>query len=730
MGTRPKHTRKRLRDTKAWKAVAGMAAVTIVTMGMVAAAPATATQGPPSGPPVCEGVPEVLGHEWQKQKRTREWVPEVTEVKHKEWRFQTRTQLYGSKEIKSVNGYDFVSGGSVVVQGQTVAGHWVQSPGLHQIPDVIINIVWGPSGVPEQYLGTGTVNLSSYGGPNVNVQYVAEKIQTNEGFTDWGPWSNWSTTNPGENTTTRNVESKWVVDTAGVAAHWGPWSGWQNVGDVVRTDTKVEPPLPDNTDSKEYRWSYVGTYVKTEGVPPAWQQDDPKSPCYNGPKFLESGHEQACGVLTIWLRNVSPWIYPMSVEVWNPDTEAWVHSYGPVVDNRTNGALNGPIKDQTGTRTLTFPEDSGTHLVRYRVQAGSENNLYIGKPVGEWTTLTIETDCERNEIQPILPEVTPQVCTVGDQGVPEITNGSITPPEQDEFTATVWDKDGVQVTDLDNVPPGDYKYQVDLDGELWLTIGETEGWVVSEDGLTATTTVTVEAAEDCTVDKPETPEPTYTEWVKSKFTCEDTTLTETRERTDYTQVWEDGKWVQKVTVTTETRTRDLTPEDYEEAGLDCTELPPPPEDPPTDEPDDPKDKPKTVKAAGIKWTEPSAVCVPATSKWQVTPGKIIIPSSKGVIYLENGKEIEAGRYNADLNGETVTITAKAAKKGVTLKGDSSWTKTFKKVKEKDGTDCGLAVTGGNIGTLLTYAGLIILAGIALFTVGLVGKRRESSRLRA
>lgn len=124
-----------------------------------------------------------------------------------EYRFRSRVELYGSKEIKSIEGWDFVDGGTTKVNGQVVAGHWVKSPGFHQIPDVIINIVWGKNGVPEQYLGTGTVSLSSYGGPRETVTYKAEKVLTDKEFTDWGPWSDWSTEDPGSGTDTREVES-------------------------------------------------------------------------------------------------------------------------------------------------------------------------------------------------------------------------------------------------------------------------------------------------------------------------------------------------------------------------------------------------------------------------------------------------------------------------------------------------------------------------------------------
>ena len=112
-----------------------------------------------------------------------------------------------------------------------------------------------------------------------------------------------------------------------------------------------------------------------------------------GPNYIETSNTVACGAATITLHNVSPWIYPVSVMI------DGVHSYGPTVDNRTdtNGDgsldLNGPQKDASATRTITFGEDTGTHTVKYRVDAGTENDLYVGLPVGEWTTLTVGSDC-------------------------------------------------------------------------------------------------------------------------------------------------------------------------------------------------------------------------------------------------------------------------------------------------------------------------------------------------
>lgn len=90
--------------------------------------------------------------------------------------------------------------------------------------------------------------------------------------------------------------------------------------------------------------------------------------------------------ISITLESFNPWIYPTSVEV------NGVHSYGPTVDNRTGGTLSGPPKLGSATRTITF--ECGTeNVVRYRVDAGSERDLYVGLPVGEWTEVHLNPVC-------------------------------------------------------------------------------------------------------------------------------------------------------------------------------------------------------------------------------------------------------------------------------------------------------------------------------------------------
>lgn len=135
-------------------------------------------------------------------------VPGVPEVK--EYRFRVRTELYGEKEIKEINGYDFGGNGTTRIDDTIIPGRWFASPGWHTIPDVVVNIVWGVGGIPDSVLGTGNVPLSAYGWQNYSgnnaydyttsapsVPYNAHKITTDEGFSDWSAWSEWSTVEPG-----------------------------------------------------------------------------------------------------------------------------------------------------------------------------------------------------------------------------------------------------------------------------------------------------------------------------------------------------------------------------------------------------------------------------------------------------------------------------------------------------------------------------------------------------
>ena len=176
---------------------------------------------------------EQKSHSLQQLERT---IPGQTEKSHQEFKYEKQETQYqyrtrvkrpdNTVERKFIKGYDFVSGGSVKINGHTIPGHWVKSSGWHQIPDVVINAYWGSGGVPSSYLGgsearpKGNVSLTAYAGPNVSVPYYASLESAPGGYTDWSGWSDWTTTNPGADSDTRDVQSRTVT----IAYNNGDWT--------------------------------------------------------------------------------------------------------------------------------------------------------------------------------------------------------------------------------------------------------------------------------------------------------------------------------------------------------------------------------------------------------------------------------------------------------------------------------------------------------------------------
>jgi len=202
-----------------------------------------------------------------------------------QYRFRDRVERPDNTvERKFVLGYDFVAGGTTRVNGKTIAGQWIESPGWHQLPDVITNAVWGTGGVPANLLGgseakpKGDVPLSTYGGPNIAVKYYASLITIDGGYTDYGPWSDWTTTNPGTDTATRDADTKtvvtpykdgaWTTDTPGA-----PWvkTAEQSVTEPGTGTPKTEYLAQDGTATSDP--TKAGTFKQLSF--PGWNQYGP-----------------------------------------------------------------------------------------------------------------------------------------------------------------------------------------------------------------------------------------------------------------------------------------------------------------------------------------------------------------------------------------------------------------------------------------------------------------------
>lgn len=522
-------------------------------------------------------------------------------------------------------------------------------------------------------------------------------------------------------------KSKEVVVDGPLWSTTKPGDDWVKTGKERKVNCLVSPPVfnpgtcqapgsavADDTDT--YTWSVTGplsarvfTAVPRDGVTLTgqtvfgpydlrqvdWKSDD----CQ--PVFEV---EQRCAYVKITFHNNSKWDRWPDYSFTGDTTEPTDFGSGPTWNT---------VKVAPGESKVIFERqfeedyaDGGPIEVWYQDILGAERD--IDTPL---VTLTVVTDCEANEVVPVLPEVTPQVCTPPNG---DLTGGTIVLPEGPEGLEYAVYRDEVEVTDLTDLEPGDYQVVATI-VEEHMVIPGSDVWTPSDDGQSATATVTVDAAEDCSVEKPPTPPTDEGEWTDvSSPVCGDTQVTQTRwVRTYADPVWDDVNqvWVEdKVgTVTEETRVRDLTPEELADLEEECTELPPPPE-----EPKEPKDK---VKAVDVKFTDPTLVC--KKGEWtEGDSGKVTIPKSEGVVYLIKNKagkyvEIEAGTIGVDF--EKVSVIAKAADKSVKLVGKTEWSHTFKPVKQGGG-DCELATTGGEIAQAAGLAALLTLMGIGAVAV--------------
>ena len=123
------------------------------------------------------------------------------------------------------------------------------------------------------------------------------------------------------------------------------------------------------------------------------------------PNYLETSHNSdVCGQVTISLRNVSPWRYYVLIEQKNSNGDwervatsnpasPWQAAPGVMwVDN-----LDDEPNDRTGTYTVAYGEHTGVHEVRYKVSSGTENDLFVGKPIGEYTPVQVDSNCLSDE---------------------------------------------------------------------------------------------------------------------------------------------------------------------------------------------------------------------------------------------------------------------------------------------------------------------------------------------
>ena len=242
--------------------------------------------------------------------------------------------------------------------------------------------------------------------------------------------------------------------------------------------------------------------------------------------YLETSATAECGSVTVSLTNHSPWIYPLSVSV-----DGGPFYYIGSVDNRGTNPNH-----QTGTWTIDFAEDSGEHTVQYKVAAGTESDLYNGQPAGETRSITTTTNCEPDVVTLPSVDVVSQICTTGDQGVAQYTNGSIAVTGEHISQTIIRNVEtGEIVADPTDLEPGEYRVVVWADD--WTLWGAADGWNITHDGTRAARVVTIEQADDCTV---LVPDPVTGTETREETVCNDPadgTATTTVYGRDWAQGW-------------------------------------------------------------------------------------------------------------------------------------------------------------------------------------------------
>ena len=151
--------------------------------------------------------------------------------------------------------------------------------------------------------------------------------------------------------------------------------------------------------------------------------------------FLETSHSVGeCGVATITLRNVSPWVYGVTVLL---DGAQYAGTdYNLTVNNGTPASPGPTDSDSSRSLDIPVPDDSGTHTIEYRVAYGSENSLYLGLPVGTPTSFTF--DACVTEVETTTPTTEPDDpdepddgdTTVDDEDDGDVLAGGETPVDR------------------------------------------------------------------------------------------------------------------------------------------------------------------------------------------------------------------------------------------------------------------------------------------------------------
>ena len=124
---------------------------------------------------------------------------------------------------------------------------------------------------------------------------------------------------------------------------------------------------------------------------------------------LNMSSNVSCGEVNLRFSNYTPWFFSADYRVDSQTGSDDAYSNITIQNGPHAGTLFGQrfnivdlLPGSTEQRTVNFTEDSGSHLVEYRIFRGAENDLYL-----DWESVNVESDCEEN----INPTPTPTPST-------------------------------------------------------------------------------------------------------------------------------------------------------------------------------------------------------------------------------------------------------------------------------------------------------------------------------
>lgn len=265
----------------------GLAAYATIALLIVALLPLAAFASQSQEPPVrgdCGNCEQLF----QEQERTREFVPEVKEQKHKEYKFRTRTLIPGEAEThkwarftiqKSVwaTGAPYNGGqgfGAAYYVGTNSSVFVSNDPLIVDLK--ALGHAEGPLGDGVRRVGIGVADANatrfdaSWRYSATGTYYyrlidteIVDQVNEPEGvgwidlggngdgadakWSNWSKFSEWSLTDdaPAPSDTLQvDKRAKWVIDVPYQAAHYTDWSDWKDVGEPF---TGYEGPLDTPT---------------------------------------------------------------------------------------------------------------------------------------------------------------------------------------------------------------------------------------------------------------------------------------------------------------------------------------------------------------------------------------------------------------------------------------------------------------------------------------------------